>query len=421
MEKKVNQDCDLIEVQFISQYFWPEEMATSEMLSNIAFKLSESGLSLTALAGQPAYWENKESLPKVLEHRGVIVKRVRSTQLDKNKTFGRIFNTLTFTISVFIAVVFGKQPGINLVVTNPPTLLWISRISFALRGTPFVLIIHDVYPDVAISLNRLDSNSIVSKLWRILNSWTYKKASKIIVMGECMNNVLQSQIPQSEHNKIVTVPNWSNGEKIKPYPRKNHPLLTKWGMADKFVVQYSGNIGIFHDIDTIIETAELLKNENEIHFLFIGEGGQLSKLKDKVEAMNLRNVSFMPIQPKSDLPLTLTACDLGLVTLKNEVTGFCVPSKLYGILAAGKPVLGVINPDSETAKTIIDNVCGENVSPGDSALLAATIMGLYRDPDKCRRLSESSRNTYDKFYTLNKISAKYLDVINEVGLENNVS
>lgn len=404
-------------IMFLSQYFWPEEMATSELLSGIALELSKSGYSVQALAGQPAYWKGYGDIPRFLEREGVMVQRVKSTRLDKNTTLGRVLNSVSFSLAILLQSIFVKQPNLFIAVTNPPLLIWVARLAKILRGTSYVLIIHDVYPNIAIALNRLNETSLISRLWRMLNRWSYRGAEKIVALGECMADVLRKELSQTERSKVIVISNWADGAKIKPIPRENNILLKEWGLMDKFVVQYSGNIGLFHEIDSIVEAAKKLKNNKKIHFLFIGEGGQLPWLKNQISELGLLNISFKPFQAKEQIPLSLTACDLALVTLKYEATGFCVPSKLYGILASGKPVIGIANALTETARIIESGRCGFVVKPGDSKGLAKIIEYLSEEDEKCRQLGVAARDVFDKKYTLNNIASQYSDMLKDIVMD----
>jgi len=401
-------------IKFLSQYFWPEEMATSELLSGIAFELSKHDYAVSALAGQPAYWKERQKIPAVIEKNGVIIRRVRSTRMDKNASFGRIINSASFALSIFFSSIFHKRAALTLVVTNPPLLIWVARLVKLLRGAHYILIIHDVYPDVAIAIDRMKATSVVANLWRRLNRWAYHGADKIIVLGECMARVLKNDLTPAEQAKVTVIPNWADGEKIIPVSRHDHSLLKKWGLDDKFVVQYSGNIGLFHEIETIVDAADKLRDNAVIHFLVIGAGGNLPWLKTRVAELGLANISFQPFQARQHLPLSLTACDLALVTLKDKATGFCVPSKLYGILAAGKPVLGVVNARSETARVIEEGQCGRMVKPGDSEGLAKTILELSRQVDICKSLGIAARRAYDRHYSLKSIETQYSKMLDSL-------
>ncbi len=401
-------------ILFLSHYFWPEEMATSVLLSGIAFKLKQAEYMVDGLAGQPAYLLVKKLLPKMVEHNGVCIKRVWSTKLNKNTTIGRIINTASFTLSALFNLLFRRQADVLITVTNPPLLLWVACVNNLIRGTKYVLIIHDVYPDVAVKLGKIKEGSMIEKLWKKLNRFSYARASKIVVLGSCMKAVIDAEISKHHQEKIEVIENWADGNFIKPYPRENHPQLIEWGLNDKFVVQYSGNLGLFHDFETMLGAAKILKDNKKVHFLFIGEGGQLPNIQHVIDKHKLKNITLKPFQPFEKLPLTLTACDLALISLKEEITGLCVPSKLYGVLASGKAVISIADKKTETSREIIKNDCGENVYPGDCKQLAEKILMYSADTNLLRCKSLNARKAFDDKYTLNVISEKYRNLIERV-------
>jgi len=401
---------------FLSQYFWPEETATADMLSGVAFDLAAHGFRVEAIAAQPAY-RRAERLPRRLEERGVAVRRLRSTRLDKNRPLGRVLNTATFAGSALLSAVMDRPRDLLLAATTPPLLPWVARIGHRLRGTPYVLLIQDVYPQIAVALGRLRAGSAAARFWRRLNRWAYRGAAAIVALGECMAEVLRSELPANQESKVAVIPNWANGDAIRPRPREGHPLLAEWQMADRFVVQYSGNIGLFHEIETVLAAAEWLRGSN-VHFLFLGDGGQWPALRRAVAERRLPNVTLLPFQPRERLPLTLTACDVGLVTLKEAATGFCVPSKLYGILAAGKPVLAVMNETCEAARAVRRHECGAVVPPGDGETLAAEILRLKSERALREQMGRAAREAYEANYTLQAVAGRYAALIGRlVGAE----
>ncbi|NQU44130.1 glycosyltransferase family 4 protein [bacterium] len=382
------------------------------MLSGIAFALAERGEEVDAIAGQPAYRPGCGTFPRRLEEKGLRVRRVFSTRFNKNGLLGRLLNILTLSVSMGLAALLHRRPDVILAVTNPPSLLWIARAIGRIRGVPVVLIVHDVYPEIAVALGMIRLGSLVEQISLVLSRWAYRGAARIVALGECMADVLRDQLPGDERGKVVVIPNWADGERIRPIPRENHPLLKEWGLAEKFVVQYSGNIGLFHEIETIVRAARRLRDQApDVHFLFIGDGGQLGWLRDEVEREDLRNVTLEPFQTRERLPLTLTACDAGLVTLKASATGYCVPSKLYGVLAAGRPVLAIMEERCASARTVIENGCGIVVPPGDDSSLAEAIVRLKGDAETRRRQGEASREAWARHYSIGPVADAYRRVI----------
>jgi glycosyltransferase involved in cell wall biosynthesis len=394
----------------LCHYFWPEEMATAEMVSGVFFELARNGMKVSAVAGQPAYRNAGSKLPTVMEKDGIQIRRVWSTQFDKNNPLGRVLNTGSFAVSSTVACIAHANAGGFLAVTNPPLLPWVAAFAGKIRRRPYFILIHDVYPHIVVALGKMKGGSFIEKLWHRLNRWAYRGAEGVIVLGECMAEVIRAELPPDMAGKVTVIPNWADGNLIKPMPAAENPLIRELGLQDKFVVQYSGNIGLFHEIQTIARTAERLKEHPEIHFLIIGDGGQLPWLKRFVDEKGLRNVTLLPFQPKEKLPETLTACHVGFVALKEEATGLCVPSKLYGVLASGKAVVGIMNEKSEVAQTIIRNGCGVIVPPGDDEKVATAVLDLAKDAYKTDEMGKRSRSTFENEYSL-EVTARLYDKV----------
>ena len=260
-------------VRFVSQYFMPEPGATSELLSGIAMELVEAGFYVDAVAGQPSY-HDAGKLPEVYEEGGVRVRRVWSTQLDKNRSLGRVLNTVTFVMSNLAVVLTTPKDTLLLCTTNPPLLPWICRLASVVRGLHYVLVLEDIYPDIAVKLGVLKADSWVSRLWRTLNRWSYTGADRIRVLGRDMGKIVEAQIPEEHHDKIVVVAHWGDGHSVVPRPRKNHELIKELDAENLFIVQFSGNIGRFHEIETILDAAQIVRAEPFL-FVFIGTGAQV--------------------------------------------------------------------------------------------------------------------------------------------------
>lgn len=402
------------EVLFLSQYFWPEENATSEMVSGIAFELARRGIPVVAMAGQPAYRRGSKKLPSVLEKDDVSVRRVGATRFDKNRSLGRILNSLSFTTSCCLSILAQPRPAAVLAVTNPPLLLWIARAVGSLYRRPVVLLIHDVYPQIASALGRVRETSLLNRVWKAMNKWAYRGASRIIVLDQAMAAVIRSELPSDRAQRVVVIPNWSDGDFIQPTSRRDHSLRKEFGLGDDFVLLYSGNIGLFHEIETIVHSAMRLRHVNGIRFVFVGDGGQSPWLRRVVEEKELKNFLFLPFQPKDRLAQTLTMCDIGFVTLKTAATGLCSPSKLYGLLAAGRPILALTDPNAEAARVACDNQCGVHVIPSDDQGLAQEILRLRGDPCLLEKMGRNARKAFEENYTLGHIAQQYEALFREV-------
>lgn len=398
----------------LSQYFYPEENTTSWLMSQLGFALADD-FEVVAVAGHLTYHEGsgRDAVPPVLKKDGVEVLRVASTRLNRQSTLGRVVNTATFTLSTMAKLLLLPRPDVILAVTNPPLLHWIAALVGRLRGIPVVLLIHDQYPEIVAALGKLPADSSVLRLWKILTGWAYRNAATIVSLGRCMTDLLRREYSRDVDGRIVTIPNWDDGDKIRPVAREDNPLLDEWGLRDRFVVLYAGNIGLFHEIKTVVDAAEALRG-SEIEFVFVGDGGQGKWLAEQITTRQLDNVRVLPFRPKEEMPLVLTACDAGLITLKDEATGLCVPSKLYGTLASGKPILCVMNPASETAQAVLDARSGAVVPPGHPDEVAAVLREWAGDRERVRSMGENSRIAFESKYGQRTVTGLYRDVLMRV-------
>jgi colanic acid biosynthesis glycosyl transferase WcaI len=391
---------------FLSQYFHPEDGATSQLLSGIAFELAARGFSVSALSGQPSYFEAQD-LPRNMVHEGVSIRRVWSTQFNKNTALGRVVNSLTFSVSTLLGLLFEPRRAVTISVTNPPLLMWVCYAARRLRGRRYITVIHDVYPQIAVALGALSEKGIVARLWTYLNRRSLAAADRIVVLGRDMRDVIQRDLPPGQSNKIDIIANWADGESIVPLNRDCHPIFDELGVRDRFVVQYSGNIGRFHEIETILEAQRKLNSTGDFSFVFYGKGHQVERVRNAAAEAGDKSVIWSPIQPRERLGLTLTGCDVGLVTLKEGLAGLAVPSKLYGVLAAGKPVIVVGPVDCEAARVITEEGCGIVVSPRDSQGLADALLRLRKSPEWCAELGTRARAAFERRFDIGTITRQW--------------
>jgi len=207
---------------------------------------------------------------------------------------------------------------------------------------------------------------------------------------------------------------WSDDRKIKPAEGKENPFIKKWNLEGKFVISYSGNMGRFHDMETIIYAVQNLKKYKDILFLFIGEGYKKRWMEEFTTRQKLTNCQFSTYVNRNDLGLSLACAHVGLVSLLSGQEGLSVPSKTFGILAAGVPVIGIMSRTSEIALIIEENNCGIVVEPGDVQGLVDSILMLYNDTDLRKELGKNAVETINNKYSLKNAALKYLSIIESV-------
>jgi glycosyltransferase involved in cell wall biosynthesis len=301
-----------------------------------------------------------------------------------------------------------------LVVTNPPILPFVPYLLSFLRKQKYVCLIHDVYPDIAVRLGYLRKKGVFYWLWERMNRKMMHGAAAVIVLGRDMEEKIREKMDRSEWGKIRMIPNWSDEDAVRPIEKGENPFLQEIGLSPStFIVQYSGNMGLSHGMETIIEAASRLQ-DIPVRFLFIGGGGKREKIGKMVAEFGLENVLFLPYQPKEKLQYSLSCSDVSLVSLDEGVEGLSVPSKYYGILASGRPVIALMAERSEVAMSIRESGCGYVVPPGNPDALAERIRYLFDHPDAVREMGKKARQSLERNYSRRVVAEQYLDLLREV-------
>jgi glycosyltransferase involved in cell wall biosynthesis len=399
----------------ITLYFYPGKASAANLLTDLAVGLKEKGCDVRVYTGYPAYWDTKSKTRKRGNYKGVDIYRVFNTHFDSKKKFGMICNGISFCISVFWKLLLSKEDGIFLIVTAPPFLPYIGYILNTLRGRNYIIILHDIHPDIAIKIGFM-KDGIIAKIWGKTHSRVYEKSVRIIVLGQCMAEVIRKKTRKESYSKIKVIQNWEDENFIVPLNKAENWFSKKHNLIDKFVVLYSGNMGRHHNLEPILGSAGYLKNE-KIKFLFIGEGIQKERLVKKTRNMNLDNVEFLPFQPKENLPYTMTCGDVIIVSQEQDTEGLCVSCKLYTAMAVGRPILAIIGENSEVARVVTEYNCGIVVPNGNAQSIAKALLKLQKDKNLCAVMGENARRAFENNFTKNHAINKYYEVIKNLFLE----
>lgn len=395
---------------FVSQVFYPDEVSTAGLFTDLCIELSENEVEVTVWCSQPSYTINKKQ-PRQVQYKGISIKYLRATNFKKDNKFGRIINYISFSFSLFVKLLFSRNKAPVYTVTNPPFLGMIVSIACYLTKRKYVYIVLDVYPEGLIKLGKLSENHLIAKLWRRINKYILKNAIKTLVLGRDMVEWAKVIAP-AEILKIIYVPHWQNEGLFKKKNFNENNLVKEYNLQNKFVVQYSGNMGLWHDMKTFAIVAKDFQFlEEDIQFVFIGDGLRKKELFEIWDNKIPSNTLVLPFQPKEKLGDSLTACHVALITLREGLEGVAVPSKLYGILASGVPIIGMVPPNSEISLVINEEKCGFVINPGDTNELKNKILELKNNINLRQTMGMNSRNAFEEKYTTKIITKKYLDII----------
>jgi colanic acid biosynthesis glycosyl transferase WcaI len=364
-----------VHILVINQYFHPDQASTAQILTELCEDLSERH-EVTVVAGRPSYnpveRANDRGLISERRHGRVRVLRTLSTTFSRAGMAGRIANYATYMATSMSGAMRANPPDVVLAMTDPPMVAAMALATSRLRGVPFVYVNQDVFPDVGVILGRLRNPALVKTLARV-NRTLREQAAAVVAIGRDMEQrLVENGVPAE---KIRVIPNWADGSLIRPLQAPSS-LRAAHGWNDHFVVMHSGNVGLSQDLRTLVGAADLLQSDEDIRFVVIGEGASKAALERDVNARGLTNIDLLPYQPKASLSESLGAADVHFVGLRRGLAGAIVPSKVYGIMAAGKPIVAAIEEDSEPAMLIREHQCGVRVEPGDAQALASAILEM---------------------------------------------
>ena len=398
-----------MKVVLVSEFFYPYKTSTQKILTELAEDFVEYGLEVDVLTTKNAYREEKQDLRKYEIYRGINIKRVFSTEGNRDSKIGRLLNYITFTTSVFFNLLFKKNYDKILFVSNPPLVPFIGYLIKKLRGKNYIYLVHDIYPDVAEKLGVIKKGSIISKVMNYMNKKIYTNAEKIIALGKDMKRVIADKGVDEEKIEIVT--NWADS-RVNYEKEVDKNFYKKYRLENKFNILYTGNISKVHAIDTIIEVAKILKNEEDIMFTFVGDGNRkqdLIKLKEKEDLRNIQLENYMFGEEYNNL---LNCANLFITTLQQGIEGLGVPSKTYTYMSVAKPLIAIMSENSEIGSMVNQYKLGKQFNNKEYHKIAEFILELKNSNELYNEISKNVRNKFLNEYERKKVTNKFYKAIN---------
>lgn len=359
---------------FVNRYFHPDHSATSQLLSDLAFDLASRGQDIHVITGCQLYGNARASLPTDESIHGVQVHRVHTSRFGRARLWGRMIDYLTFYLGATWRLLRLIRPGdIVVAKTDPPMMSVPASWAVKLKRGVLVNWVQDLFPEVATSLDVYGMRFAAPMLKRLRNR-SLQSGRTNVVLGEIMAERLRAEGVPSD--RITIIGNWADGDAIQPVDKRDNPLIREWGLDGKFILGYSGNMGHVHEFKTMIDAAEKLNDVGEIAFVFIGDGIARQWLVSEAARRGLKNTQFYPYQSADRLRWSLSLPDVHFVSLRPTLEGLIVPSKFYGIAAAGRPIIHIGDPDGEIARIIEREHCGWSFCVGEVEALTTCILRL---------------------------------------------
>lgn len=397
--------------------YHPDLTGTAPLVTQLSEDLVQAGEQVQVIASLPHYgrldvhpdFRDRRGLFHISEHQGVRVWRTPVYVPPRPTFFHRALNYLSYTIFSVIAGLRAGKADVILAVNPPITTTFSAWITALIHRAPLVVGIQDIWPDCVILVGQLNGRLPI-KISYWMERLQYKLASRVIVLSQAMkDNLLKKGVPEG---KIAVIPNWADTDFVKPLPRDTD-FRKGQGLQDHFVVLFAGNHGYNAALESVIEAASLLRSESQILFLFVGEGNVKSDLVAKVEKEHLENVRFLSTQPEHFLSEMLASADLGLVTLGRTLGELNVPSKVYTLMAAARPILAAVPGNSEV-KSLVQNVnCGIWTPPEDPRALADAILDIHNRYPEIEALGGNGRDYLQRYLTRGQQTALYHQLLLE--------
>jgi len=383
------------------------------LIQDLAHFLSQEGVAVSVFTGQPGYAFQQTVAPKAEAIAQVQVQRTRSIHLWPKRIRGKAIGGVLFYLrSALHLLRHACHNHVLFLTTAPPFLHSLGYLINRLFGTPYVCILYDFYPDIAVQLGVVDEQHWLVRFWDRLNQRVWARSQAIVVLTTTMQQRLIEKCPAIA-DKVVVIPNWANPQRIKPIAKHRNWFAQQHHLVNDFVVLYAGNLGRCHDLDTILGAAQILHTQPQIKFLFIGGGARYPDCQAQAQALGLTNLIFLPYQDVAVLPYSLTACDLSLVSIGRGMEGLVAPSKLYAALAAGRPIAAICAAHSYL-RTLLDQAhCGQSFRHQDSQGLAHFIQWLSRDPDLRQQMGHAARHYLTTHFSPEISGYRYFQVVQE--------
>lgn len=396
----------------VEQYFYPDGWGGAEIPRDISIALQRSGFDVEVLCGAEQYAPHSGGDPDQDPTRfGVSIRRIPKV-VPGSVRRARMLRLLWFCACALPLLLVRRRVDVIATQTNPPLVVPIVALAAALRRIPFIIIAQDVYPDVLFASGVAKSDSVMGRTLQRLFSWAYKRARRVVTLGSFMQRRIGAK--GVDLSRMVTISNWATGD-VRPVVGPDNPLRDRWDLRHRFVVLYSGNLGVGHEFATFLGGVRLAAaSDARISVVFIGSGSRLDEVRDLTRKLGLQErVSFRDFVPAGELPLTMGLADLALVTLRPGFEGVIVPSKLLGYMARSVPIL-YVGPDSDAAEMIREADCGTSCLTDQAERVAEALLQAASEPELLARWSRNGRQYYEAHFARERALARYVDLLSSV-------
>jgi len=399
-------------VLFINQFYAPDAASTAQILADLCGGLSKRQVKVSVICSRTAYCPSSASAAREAEPEPVRAYRVPGLRFERRSFLWRAASYLSFLMFATLRGLFMPRADVIVALTTPPFVGLVGVVLAWTRRSRLVLWSMDLYPEVAIAAGAIDRDGWVARVTQRLAHVIYRRCERVVALGPFMRErILKYGL---DADRVQVVHNWSDGDLVQPVAHGDNLFRAEHEFNDCFAAMYSGNMGVGHQFGGILKAVAMLGRRLDLRFVFIGEGPRKQDIADRMEQEGLHNLCLLPYQPRERLDHSLSAGDVHLVSLRGEMQGLIVPSKIYGILAAGRPAILIGGRDNEVAQIIEEHRCGFVVSEGDVDALCAAIEKLADEPGLAASMGRRARAAFEKRYNFDLALAAWHRLLTDI-------
>lgn len=397
------------DILFLCQFFYPEHNSSATLPFDTAAYLAEKGFSVGALCGYPKEYTDEQNVPLKEVVQNVDIQRIRYFESSRKSFIGRILNYFSFTVGALFHVYKLRAYKAVIVYSNPPVLPCVAILANMVFGTKIVFVSYDVYPEVAYASGTLKPGCVIDRVMKWINVLLFKRVAMVISLTDEMKKFLLEHRPQLDSERVVTIPNWAHESKGAVSPEAYHHFGYENG---QFIVAYFGNMGICQEMETLLETIRLTKDNPEIQYLIVGHGSKKGRVKKIMK--DSPNVKVLDFLVGKEFQQAVAISSVSVVSLEKGLMGTCAPSKYYSYLQGEQPIIAIVEKDSYLAKEVQQEQIGKYIEIGHAKELADELKYLQEHPDSVRVMGENAENLYKDKYGIQIGLSKYAQVMHKL-------
>lgn len=383
-------------IVFINRFYWPDNSATSQILTDLAEHLSSGGIDVCVVTSRLSYVSADLLFPSDDRRKGVRIYRIWTTAFQRRSFLGRMLDFLTFYImSTWTLLKIVRSGDTVIAKTDPPLIQVFAWLVTKMQGARLVNWCQDLFPEILFALNMQQAQGLLGTTLHKVRNYALKNAAMNVTISQEMKKTLVLQ--GIDDSRVCVIRNWCD-RLIVPVSDEVNTLKHQWSLQDQFVIGYSGNLGRAHIADKVYGLLDALADENGLKFVFIGSGHGMNWLREQSQRSGHRHVVFKPLQPNAHLSLSLSLPDVHLISLGRRCNEFLAPSKFYGVLAAGRPIVFLGDPKCDLAREIVEMELGVTLNIDSEPSWRAIVLELMRDKSKLAAMTANARSAYEAHF-----------------------